>query len=81
MQIIILVTYFQSIILPFYSILGRRVPPHLQVLLVIDAMAGGSHQVEIGDCYDVSEQFVSVVLARVARAIAGLRQNYRISRY
>lgn len=51
-------------------------PPHLQVLVAIAAMATGSHQVEIGDCYDISQQLVSVVLARVARAIAGLARHH-----
>ncbi|KAG7177792.1 hypothetical protein Hamer_G027016, partial [Homarus americanus] len=33
---------------------GCHVPPNLQVLIAIRCMATGSHQIAIGDCYDVS---------------------------
>ena len=51
-------------------------PPHLQVLLALAAMASGSHQVVIGDCFDVSQKVVSQCLARVSVAIAGLSRQY-----
>lgn len=51
-------------------------PPHLQVLLALAAMASGSHQVVIADCFDVSQTLVSECLARVARAIASLSHQY-----
>ncbi|XP_050716004.1 putative nuclease HARBI1 isoform X4 [Eriocheir sinensis] len=55
---------------------GCRVPPHLQVLLTMAAMASGSHQMEVADSYDVSQQLISIVLARVSRALAGLSREY-----
>ncbi|XP_050726615.1 putative nuclease HARBI1 isoform X1 [Eriocheir sinensis] len=55
---------------------GCRVPPHLQVLLALAAMASGSHQEVIGDYFDVSQTTVSQCLARVASAIAGLIHQY-----
>lgn len=55
-----------------FLIPGARVPPYLQVLLALAAMATGSHQVVVADCFDVSQKLVSQCLARVARAIAGL---------
>lgn len=51
-------------------------PPHLQVLLAMAAMASGSHQMEVADSYDVSQQLISIVLARVSRALAGLAREY-----
>lgn len=51
-------------------------PPHLQVLLALAAMASGSHQVVVADCFDVSQTLVGQCLARVAQAIAGLVHQY-----
>ena len=50
-------------------------PPYLQVLLALVAMASGSHQV-VADCYDVSQPLVSQCLARVTVAIAQLIHQY-----
>ncbi|KAG7173018.1 nuclease HARBI1-like 7 [Homarus americanus] len=55
---------------------GCPVPPNLQVLLAIRCMATGSHQIAIGDCYDVSQACVSLYLASVLRAIANLSEQF-----
>lgn len=60
----------------FHFFTGAPVPPHLQVLIAIRCIATGSHQVTIGDCYDISQTRVSQCLKNVSRAIASLEARY-----
>ena len=65
-----------TLIYVFFIILGCCVPPHLEVLLALAAMASGSHQVVIADCFDVLQPVVSQCLSRVAYAIGSMVQDY-----
>lgn len=51
-------------------------PSHLQVLIAIRCIASGSHQVSVGDCYNVSQTRVSQCLSVVSRAIASRSRHY-----
>ncbi|KAG7177291.1 nuclease HARBI1-like 2, partial [Homarus americanus] len=55
---------------------GCPIPPNLQVLLAMRCMATGSHQIALGDCFDVSQACVGLYLASVSRAIANLSEQF-----
>ncbi|XP_066984532.1 putative nuclease HARBI1 isoform X2 [Macrobrachium rosenbergii] len=55
---------------------GCPVPPSLQVLIAIRCMADGSHQISVGDAYNISQCKVSTSLKTVARAIANMSPQY-----
>ncbi|XP_050700263.1 putative nuclease HARBI1 [Eriocheir sinensis] len=55
---------------------GCPVPPHLQLLITLRWMATGDLHQTIGDCLDVSQQFVSSCSSHTVCAIAALYQRY-----
>ena len=67
---------FLAVIPNYFSFAGNPVPPYLQVLITLACMASGSHQVLIGECYEVSQAKVSQCLSQVSKAIARLSIRY-----